>query len=99
MSAFQLRHHQLMAGVKELAVGQIAGDDRRQTGGREQHKRHHNLIFNGLHRINAGKISPDIMPGKLTSPTVLAESIVGISDARILSRINPATAIFGVAPS
>ena len=44
------------------------------------------------------KISPDIIPGKLTRPTVFAESTVGINDARILSRISRAEAIFGVAP-
>ena len=42
--------------------------------------------------------SPDIIPGKLTKPTVFAESTVGIKAARILSRINIAEACFGVAP-
>lgn len=44
------------------------------------------------------KISPDIMPGRLTSPTVFAESTVGISEARMLSRISAAEANLGVAP-
>ena len=44
------------------------------------------------------KIRPDIMPGRLTSPTVLAESTVGINEARMLSRISAAEANFGEAP-
>lgn len=43
-------------------------------------------------------VAPKIMPGRLTSPTVLAESIVGISEARMLSRISAADANFGEAP-
>jgi hypothetical protein len=58
ISLFQLRHHQLMARVVELPIGQIAGDNGRQAGGRQQHKRHHNLILNRFYRIDPGKNQP-----------------------------------------
>lgn len=44
------------------------------------------------------KIRPDIIPGRLTSPIVLAESIVGDIPVRILSRIMAIDACLAVAP-
>ena len=44
------------------------------------------------------KISPDIIPGRLTRPTVFAESMVGLIPVRIASRTTAMAVWYFVAP-